>query len=303
MLQQFLNQSSWRYYELTIEPGEVYTHTFDDTNPNQFVIVNPNKAVLHVGIHSMPTLERYEFKVEYNANETLGRPTGTRYIYIMNTSGVAATIQLFSLESTEFDMSILKNMNINLTDYVIQSNTQISGINAGVKIPVELPSVHIANVNAIATLLNNMLENDDENTLKIVSSFGTLSNLLNSINTETMENNGYLETLSNTTQGQSLAISNINNLLQKLVPQSIKYYKNNVTSFTYTPVTTEDFCFEYLFNDGDTATIKYDGTEILTLYKGEAIANLKISVQGGKPVTIESTNPLFRICYHSKIQY
>lgn len=266
MIQQFLNQSSWRYYELVIGPNETITHTFDDTNPNQFVIVNPNLAVLHVGIHTLPTNEKYEFKVEYNATETFGRPVGTKYIYITNTTGVKVNIQLFSLESPNFDLGILKNMNINLTDYTLQANSQISGVNAGVVLPTK----------------------DNE----LLSALNKVYNLLSGLN----YTGDYDKSMNQT-------LLDIKEIVNTIKTNTSKTFLNKVNTFNHTQQNNDVFTFEYLFNDGEEATICKTNTagvktEILSLLSGEAIENFKIYLQAGEKITIESAAGSYRICHY-----
>lgn len=133
-VEQFHNLSSWREDNLAIDPHEVGVLDLLDTSPNMFVIVNPNKALLKCAISTIPTAGNYEFKVEYNCSEVFGRPTATRKLYILNDSEVKANIKIFSVNK-EFDPTVLKNMNVNLKDYVLQTDTMIRGYADGVSLP------------------------------------------------------------------------------------------------------------------------------------------------------------------------
>ena len=133
---QFNDFSTWRQDTITIQPHEVGTVNFKQTTPNIFVIQNPNVALLKVGISSIPYEDKYEFKVDYNTTETIGRPFGSNNLYILNDSSMEVTILVFSIQK-EFDPTILKNMNVSLNGYTIESNSEISGVVDGVTLPVE----------------------------------------------------------------------------------------------------------------------------------------------------------------------
>ena len=170
MIQQFNNLSSWRKEEIKIKQHELYTLNYRDTMPNIFVVVNPNVAVLKIGITNLPRTDSFEFKVDYNSTETVGRPIGTHNLYILNDSSKDVTVTVFSIEQ-EFDPQILKNLNVNLQDYEIQTSAVISGFKAGVAMPIEsevkdnqqeiisslanLKSVHLGN---LQTAINALLK-------------------------------------------------------------------------------------------------------------------------------------------------
>ena len=161
MIQQFNNLSSWRKEEIKIKQHELYTLNYRDTMPNIFVVVNPNVAILKIGITNLPRTGSFEFKVDYNSTETVGRPIGTHNLYILNDSSKDVTVTVFSIEQ-DFDPQILKNLNVNLQDYEIQTSALISGFKAGVAMPIEsevkdnqqeiissianLKSVHLGNI-------------------------------------------------------------------------------------------------------------------------------------------------------------
>lgn len=154
MIKQFNNLSSWRKEEITIEPHELYTLNYRDTMPNIFVIVNPNECNLKVGITNLPRVDSYEFKVDYNSTETVGRPIGTHNLYILNDSSAKAKIIVFSIEK-EFDPQILKNMNVSMEGYTLETAAVIQGFADGVSLPADpelldsianLKSVHLSNI-------------------------------------------------------------------------------------------------------------------------------------------------------------
>ena len=137
MIRQFAHISSWRKYDITIEPHMVHTVSFIDTLPNIFVINNPNIATLKIGISTIPRTDSYEFRVEYNTTETMGRPIGTNALHILNDSSIPVKINLFSIEK-EFDPVLLKNMNVALSGYTLETSSIINGFREGVVLPVRI---------------------------------------------------------------------------------------------------------------------------------------------------------------------
>ena len=156
-ISQFTNISSWRKNDITIAPHEVFTLNFNqtNTNPNIFVINNPNQATLKIGISSIPREDSYEFKVEYNTNETMGRPIGSKNIYILNDSSITVKVTVFSIEK-EFDPAILKNMNISLEGYTIESSSEISGFKEGIVLPIQLDGIAFELFNTMLEVIQEM---------------------------------------------------------------------------------------------------------------------------------------------------
>ena len=224
MLTQFKDISSWRKHDLTIKPHEVYTLNFRDTLPNIFVVNNANMATLKIGISSIPRVDSYEFKVEYNTNETLGRPIGTNNIYILNDSSVTVKIVVFSIEK-EFDPVILKNMNISLYDQVIESSSEISGVKDGIKLPVTNDDINLmlsrytnpdivslfellTELKSIAGNMTNMISNNTNlnsiveaiNNKEIVLSGDGIT--LNGVATDMTQTNSLLSQVANAVKSQ-----------------------------------------------------------------------------------------------------
>ena len=154
MIKQFPNISSWRQYEFIVKANDVYTLNFRDTLPNIFVINNPNMSFLKIGISTIPRHDSYEFKVDYNSNETIGRPVGTNNLYILNDSPVDAKITVFSIEK-EFDPTILKNMNVSMDGHTIDADITISNIVEGLILPVH-DSVSKKRLDDIVSLLGSI---------------------------------------------------------------------------------------------------------------------------------------------------
>lgn len=154
-VEQFHNLSSWRCNDVVIDPHETFCIDYLDTNPKMFLVVNANKCLLKGAISTIPTEDSYEFKVEYNCSEVFGRPTGTHKLYLLNDSDTQAGVKVFSVE--QFDPTVLKNLNVNLKDYVLQTDTQIRGFGEGVSLPSGTNLIgYVGLSDADKTLLNNL---------------------------------------------------------------------------------------------------------------------------------------------------
>lgn len=208
MISQFNNLSSWREDNIVIEPHETYTLTFLDTNPNMFVIINPNVAMLKVSISSMPTTERFETKVEYNSTETFGRPTGTRYLYILNDSSKKISIKVFSIYG-DFDISILKNLNVSLHELSIETSSILEGFASGVSLPsgdntigkVGFTTAEQNLLTAIKTAINNLGWNSSKIT-NIINAINTLKPTITAVfKTDTILQSGLSATYTGTITG------------------------------------------------------------------------------------------------------
>lgn len=164
MIQQFNNLSSWRKDEVTIDPHEIYTVNFRDTHPNVFIIQNANAATLRVGISNLPRSNSYEFSIDKNTTEVVGRPIGTNNLYILNDSSINVKILVFSIEK-DFDPQILKNMSVSIDAGTIETSGVISGFAEGVTLPVTSPTI----LDELITV-ENLIFNNNTGTQDILSS-------------------------------------------------------------------------------------------------------------------------------------
>lgn len=138
-LHQFGASSNWTKHDVTIKAHEMFTLDFVTTKPNVFVITNSNNEAIKVGINNIPTDNSYEFKVEANSTETLGRPVGTTKLYLLNTGGTEINIIVFAID-TEFDPEILKNTNVNLSvegGLTVKPEMYINDVNPGLVFKME----------------------------------------------------------------------------------------------------------------------------------------------------------------------
>lgn len=164
MIKQFDNLSSWRKDEITIEPHETATVNFRDTMPNVFIIQNANAAILRVGISNLPRSNAYEFSIDKNTTEVVGRPIGTNNLYVLNDSSINVKILVFSIEK-DFDPQILKNMSVSIDAGTIESSSVISGFAEGVTLPVTAPTL----LDALTTV-QNLISDNNTGTQDILSS-------------------------------------------------------------------------------------------------------------------------------------
>ena len=288
-LTQFKNLSSWREDKITVSGGKVETLTFMDTKPNMFYIQNPNNVTLKVSIGKIPRPDSYEFKVDGNSTITLGRPTPTGQIYILNDGGAEATITVYSVQK-EFDMNVLKNLAISVDNATFQSDGIVRGFQSGVKLPSgdnTIGRVVVANEN-FADLLtalvaikdsnadNKTAINNIQNKFGTYEDFTTLFPLIGAMLEQLQDINA-----STTTPSTSSPI-----------------YMNNATSFSYKATENCKVHFAWFMNDGDAdITLKVGTAEKLLLFGGEQFADFEIELAKNETLSISSTSALFRCKY------
>lgn len=124
----------WKQQSIVISGNALKTINFLDTAQNMFFIQNPNNAVIHVGISTLPTLANYEFKVEPNSTRCFGRPAPTNTLYLLNKGNAEITVQLMSIYG-EFDLSILQSTSVDLSGASMTYDGIINGFSAGVSLP------------------------------------------------------------------------------------------------------------------------------------------------------------------------
>ena len=172
-MQQFVNLSSWREDNIEIKAGEVYQLSFIDTKPNMFYVQNPNYCKLKVSISKIPTKDNYEFLINENSSEPLGRPIPTGYLYLLNTGTVTANVKVYSI-ADKFDMNILKNFTVQLDGVTLEASENI-GFKDGVSLPsgtnnigvVSLESAPTENLKTIADNSTGIEKTLDSNLLAI----------------------------------------------------------------------------------------------------------------------------------------
>lgn len=325
MLRQFTNISSWRKHDITIESHEVYTLNFRDTLPNIFVVNNPNLATLKISASSIPRNDSYEFKIEYNTTETVGRPIGTNNLYILNDSSVKIKITVFSIEK-EFDPAILKNMNVSLDGYTIESSSEISGVKAGVEIPVRNNNTD-ANIVNMSTVLNgfdsvvypaileklqalidkkvvmdgsNMTLNGVQTDLSTVhSNLSTLITKLGGL--DKLVKPADISDLISNTSLIKLYMTDIETTINKLnkyyTPENKGVYLNGAESFEHSATINERIHFGWLFNDGEDFNITVNGITVFTVLAGEQLSDFEIELDTNEVIRFSGENINCRIKY------
>ena len=220
-LKQFNDLSSWREDNITIESGEVFTLDFLDTRPNMFVIQNPNNVVLKCAISVIPRVKNYEFKVEKNTTETIGRPTPTNKIHILNTGDIGVSIKVFSV-NTAFDMSVLKNMNVSIDSAIVETDGIVKGFESGVSIP--------SGNNSIGKIgFNDYAQVDIDSIKTYLSNLTNDSSTIKPYHTETAHNSRYILQILNGSYAKENIVKNIADCLSSNFENFIFNGENNST--------------------------------------------------------------------------
>ena len=176
-MQQF-KASTWRIHDIIIEPNEVYTLDFTQTNPNMFMLQNPNPSPVRIGITRIPTANKYEFSVGANTSDTFGRPIGTGRLFLYNPSSAnTLSITVYSNEMN-FDMSVLKGINVELGNVNVESSNVIGGFGAGVKLPSGDNHIGRVSLNVdVEEAIQSIKSNSDDSILKLKQSNNYLASI------------------------------------------------------------------------------------------------------------------------------
>lgn len=254
----------WETNNISIEGGEVKEISLDNSKPNMFVLQNANPVDINISLSHIPTLYNYEFQVKANTTDTFGRPSSTTKVYLFNTGSVTANVKLFSVNDT-FDMNILKNTNVNIdgATVTVEDNGVIKGFQAGVSLPA------------------------GTNTIGKVGLETSVSNTLNSINTNLNTHKTTTANINSTTLSTNTNIKNIARVLGVNKGCSV-VYKNKVDSLTInnTTSTTNIIHFSYLFNDECDVDVKVGSNTLLTVLAGEQLGDLEFEVPASQSLTI-----------------
>ena len=77
--------SSWRKQIIEVTKRTCKSYTFFDTKPNMIYVQNNSNFPIYISLDSIPTTEKYDFKIKSNSERCIGRPYGSQQIYILNT--------------------------------------------------------------------------------------------------------------------------------------------------------------------------------------------------------------------------
>ena len=254
----------WETNNISIEGGEVKEISLDNSKPNMFVLQNANPVDINISLSHIPTLYNYEFQVKANTTDTFGRPSSTTKVYLFNTGSTTANVKLFSVNDT-FDMNILKNTNVNIdgATVTVEDNGVIKGFQAGVSLP------------------------SGNNKIGKVGLEDSVSNTLNTINTNLSEEKTNTENLSNITQAIAITLSYIGYSMG-INGQSNINYKNNSNTLTInnTSNSTKIVHFNYLLNDNCDVDVKVGSNTLLTVLAGEQLSDLEFELPANQTLTI-----------------
>lgn len=125
------NYSTWRRDDIEVKAGETKQFAFYDTKPNLFYIQNVNATDIYIGLQYLPTVEKYEFRIEQNSYDTVGRPLACQYINILNPSNNDIVVTVYSV-SDVFEISILKNYALAINELTLDSKIEFKD---GVSLP------------------------------------------------------------------------------------------------------------------------------------------------------------------------
>ena len=254
----------WETNNISIEGGEVKEISLDNSKPNMFVLQNANPVDINISLSHIPTLYNYEFQVKANTTDTFGRPSSTTKVYLFNTGSTTANVKLFSVNDT-FDMNILKNTNVNIdgATVTVEDNGVIKGFQAGVSLP------------------------SGNNKIGKVGLEDSLSNTLNTINTNLSTHKTTTSNINSTTLSTNTNIKNIARVLGVSKGCTVEY-KNKVSELNInnSNSTTNIIHFSYLLNDGCDVDVKVESNTLLTIYSGEQLADFEIEVPANEILTI-----------------
>lgn len=315
-LQQFGKTSSWREDNITVESGEVGVIDFIDTKPNMFIVQNANSVDLRVGIAKIPTTTNYEFAVEKNSVQTLGKPTSTSKLYILNIGQAHATVKVFSIYD-EFDLNVLKEVKLDINGASVVTDGIVKGFRSDVELPtgnnllgrvsIENGSVSLKSGNAVigSVGLNSTAQNTvnaiAESSNTSAESVAELANLILKKGETTPAN-----LLSDIISGLSgITVTGVEiddtNIISKLTEVNAELEKFNalhdasknaivttdVPTFSLTPTSDKFVHFDYLMVDGNVdAMLQIDGEDAMRIYAGEQFADLEFFMPSGCPLTI-----------------
>lgn len=275
-LQQFHNNGKWRVDEITMEGHEVYTQTFlGSMNPNIFILSNPSRSTLKIGISTLPRSDRFEFKVEPNSTECFGRPITTGQVSILNDSDQQIKVILFSM-CDDFDPTILKNLNVILEGSQLLVSSSIDYIGNGVCMPVSVTNFSV---------ITSLLEAIRDKKVSVAVDTVKVSNL------QTTEL--WLEQLLT-------VVKNI--MLGRKGTLEAAHYLSNCSEETvienYNGSDSIAIQFDWLCNDSDQTLGIYNRSGlVLTVLPHETWRDFTVEIGSGDELSISGDTPMYRAKY------
>lgn len=233
-MKQF-QSSKWQKDLIHIRAGELCTLDFQRSNPNMFMLQNPNAGKVKVGITHIPTTSRWEYIVSANSCDTFGQPIGTNKLYLLNDSGIDITIHVFSNEM-EFDMSVLKGFNFNFDGQMdVSTDGMVNGFKAGVMLPSG--NNRLGSVNLSANIEEAILENTQTN-IEALDTLQTVTEKIKDLNmnlSDVEENTALLYDVKKLLERQNADGSTLSPIMY-----AEKFYRNYTLITDNFPVFEED---------------------------------------------------------------
>lgn len=132
-MKQYTKASSWRQWHVAVKSGSVGELIFSETRPNTFYVMNPSDGFIYVNLTtSNPSPELYEFEIEPNKADVIGRPTSTQNLYIYNHGSKDSVITVWSYDGP-FDIAMLKQFKVDL------KSAKFDGVISAFKASASLP--------------------------------------------------------------------------------------------------------------------------------------------------------------------
>lgn len=160
-MKQYTKASSWRQWHVAVKSGSVGELIFSETKPNTFYVMNPSDGFIYVNLTtSNPSPELYEFEIEPNKADVIGRPTSTQNLYIYNHGSKDSVITIWSYDGP-FDIAMLKQFKVDL------KSAKFDGVISSFKASASLPygNNHIGKV----TIENEDFTNDMEEMIGVLT--------------------------------------------------------------------------------------------------------------------------------------
>lgn len=262
--------STWRRDDIEVKAGEIKDFAFYDTKPNLFYVQNANATDIYIGLQYIPNPNKYEFKIQENSYDTIGRPLPCNHIYILNPSNNDIIVTIYSVNDV-FNISILKNYALAVDSITTQSEISFK---SGTSLPNGNNTIGKVDLNAGNKKIGSVsLENGNNTVGKIEMGTSMLSYYDNYIKS-------YLANIISAL-GTSGDISTKINELIGLVNNTVITRLNELER---RKLSYQDFCQEIT------------GTESTTITVGEKITNIMTIVNDG------SSDILVKYFNNSQIQ-
>ena len=263
----------------TVPAFSITTIDYLDTKPNYFRVQNRGTTEIYCSTNNMPTTKHYDFAVAGKKMKMFAEPYNRTRLYIFNPSGSDVEVAVLSFQA-EFEPLTLALSEIEVEmPKEFETSMAITSFNA--PLPTgnnKIGKVEVTNGPAVAD----------------VTSIKTNTNNILSMLTNLMSNTP--------SSPEGIKLYDIMSALGALAAANtffgkVSTFEENDKSTDTVLCTNKSCVIHRLTNDGaDNLVLKIKGKEdtqvsILTLKKGESIADLKIDAAS---ITVSGTNYSFR---------